>query len=164
MAKKKQVLYSTQKEEQLIREYYLDFCNDNEIEPQSENSDEYENYVANELTADYECFMEDIKMCNFSHCACIIEGKVGAWNGKHSILPVFCETLVEAIQKCMDNMDDVTITKNSSRIEVESHHRDGTNYFTIYILSPLGEDRYRRNGSVSMRNNANILTLPDSLF
>ena len=44
------------------------------------------------------------------------------------------------------------------------YQRDGRNYFTITLLTPTGECRFREHGRVSTKNRENYVKLPEYLF
>jgi hypothetical protein len=64
----------------------------------------------------------------------------------------------------MDGCELRSIERIGNRIEVSVYHHDGSNRFEIYFLSDIGEDRYCRNGEISIRNKQNILSIPKWIF
>lgn len=79
--------------------------------------------------------------CNdFGEGICVISGKLGLWDGVHEIQPVECNTIREAIYKCLGrdceilSYDDVYYDEQEDAVIVNAHHHDGTNKFKISRL------------------------------
>lgn len=61
-----------------------------------------------------------------------ITGTLGLWNGTHEIIPVECESLSEAITKCIGrDTENLVIKEDENKYYVSCSHYDGTNRFTI---------------------------------
>lgn len=64
-----------------------------------------------------------------------ITGSVGCWDGRHEIMPVWCDTLKDAIWKCADGQDGFTVVAWKSKICVTSWNHDsryhGPNSFVL---------------------------------
>jgi hypothetical protein len=126
---------------------YLAYCEANGIHPQKENSESYFNWLGEEVQANYESDMDNIKSCAKYKVRCIITGRLGLWNGNPEIRPVVCESIAEAIEKCVSGSDttDCNVWYNDGKIEVEAYHHDGTNCFTIQPLSAYGEKKVAKS-------------------
>lgn len=70
----------------------------------------------------------------------IIVGKLGLWDGIHSILPIGTfNTPYEAIQECRGSTDILRLfIEPQHKLFVECIHHDGTNRFEIRQLNKLG--------------------------
>lgn len=95
---------------------------------------------------------------------CAIVGSVGTWRGRFEIEPTFCNNIVDAVYKCIDGCELRSIDRIGNRIDISVYHHDGSNSFSIYFLSDIGEDRYLRNGNVSLKNKKNIFSIPKWVF
>lgn len=70
---------------------------------------------------------------------CVVLGSVGTWRGRFDIESVKCETLVDALHKCLNGADFSKITLTNGKIEVIGIHHDGRNCFDIVLLNELGQ-------------------------
>ena len=131
---------------------YVDWCNDNNIEPAGEDSTDYWDWVSETNNAYY-----DDMMSNLSHtkidCPLMIVGDLGLWNGRRTIRPVpilpdgystkykdHVPTMKAAIKRCCEGRStlDVDVHYEDGHIKVCEHHHDGTNTFYIRKLSKKG--------------------------
>lgn len=65
----------------------------------------------------------------------LIEGTLDLWTGKHTIQPVECDSLMEAINKCIGkDCEDLQIYREGDKYLVKVYHHDGTNEFTIKFI------------------------------
>ncbi len=69
---------------------------------------------------------------------CVILGTLGLWDGRHTIVPVKCNTLVEAIEKLCRNEYECTVYMENGVIYAEQAHHDGTNLFEVRMLNERG--------------------------
>ena len=114
---------------------------------------------------DLECLLDNLKYTKaIGNRMCAIVGSVGTWRGRFEIEPTFCNNIVDAVYKCMDGCELRSIERIGNRIDISVYHHDGSNSFSIYFLSDIGEDRYYRNGDVSLKNKRNIFSLPQWIF
>lgn len=95
---------------------------------------------------------------------CAIVGSVGTWRGRFEIVPTFCNNIVDAVYKCIDGCELRSIERIGNRLDISVYHHDGSNSFSIYFLSDIGEGRYLRNGNVSLKNKKNIFSIPKWVF
>ena len=128
----------------LTYEDYVEWCEANDRKPCGEDSGDFECWKEDKARTNYECDIENIRYCKQYYTRVVITGKVGRWDGTHTIAPVVCSNVHEAIEKCADGMDDVDAWFNDGHIEVIGGHHDGNDCFDIYALSAKGEEKYER--------------------
>ena len=69
----------------------------------------------------------------------VIIGNLGLWNGPHKVIPTKCKTILEAVYKCIEDMDEVEIYEDQyGNLKVDGYHHDGTNHFTIKKVTDKG--------------------------
>ena len=69
----------------------------------------------------------------------VIIGQLGLWNGPHKVTPTKCKTILEAVYKCIKEMDEVEIYEDQyGNLKVDGYHHDGTNHFTIKKITDKG--------------------------
>jgi hypothetical protein len=121
-------------------ESYEDWCDINDEEPQGEDSEDFYNWCEEESANQFNEDMDNIRCCKEYNVPCLINGSLGLWWGKPTIAPVRCESVYDAVKKCMDGNYDkqVEVAYNDGKIEVKVAHHDGTNVFTITALSKKG--------------------------
>jgi hypothetical protein len=147
-------------------EDYLCDCEANLTQPRGENSEDYWDFVSSYQQMEWEDFLLNLEgsKTNKSYYW-IITGKLGLWDGVKDIRPVKCDTLKEAILKCVEGLDSIKVEKKSNVIYITGVHHDGQNCFEIRALSNLGNDRFNRHsGHISINNKENIAKLPEYLF
>ena len=119
---------------------YVEFCEMNDLPVCGEDSNDYFNYLDDSRTEDYDAFFDKCsyeKQCNVP---VVITGGLGLWNGKPVIVPVRCETVVDAIHRCLYKCDDMRIKYGNGIIYLRCFHHDGTNSFVIRPLTEKGND------------------------
>lgn len=138
------VLYDSQAE--YSYEDYCEYCEDNDIEPKGEDSDDYWDYVYESRDNDFDNFKDNMEYSKFKGQPCMITGSLGLWNGNPTIVPVLCDDIMDAIDKCLDNRFsfECEIVLNDGHIDVNIHHHDGTNCFEIWLLSKKGQREVER--------------------
>ena len=117
---------------------YVENCEANGIEAQDENSNDFYDFCNDIRNMEYEDFEYNCNHSSECDTPVLITGNLGLWNGNPSINPIRCENLLEAIHKCINDMDDFDVTFNNGVIIVNCHHHDGTNYFEIHKRSKKG--------------------------
>ena len=117
---------------------YVHFCKANDFEPKGEDSDDYMSYVHETQSMWYNDEMDNIKFSKENDSPVIITGTLGLWNGTKVIYPVRCDTLHEAVEKCIGSSDDAKVMFEDGIIYVEAYHHDGTNKFSVEKLSKRG--------------------------
>lgn len=125
-------------------EDYKEWCEEMDEEVYPENSEEYYQQCYRIFENDWDDFKSNMKYSKWN-IPCMITGTLGLWNGRPEINPVYCGTLIEAIQKCTNNSDDAEVNLKDGYIEVLGKHHDGTNVFEIHILSKKGEMAAKRH-------------------
>lgn len=113
---------------------YKMFCADNGIEPDSEDSNDFYTFMSERTAEDVDDFFMNLEDSPEDRRACIISGSLGLWWGRPEIEPVRCETLTEAIKKCInpgDSIRDFRLDLEDGVITVSAYHHDGCNSFTI---------------------------------
>jgi hypothetical protein len=123
---------------------YVEYCELNEITPEPEGSNDYYEWEAEENQRFVEDFFENLRYVKFD-TPVIITGSLGLWNGRKEIYPLVVEStdkpsLYNAVQKCINGMDDFKVELSEGEIVVHGYHHDGTNIFTISKLSKKGID------------------------
>ena len=153
----KKVIYTTDIDNYKYEDY-LEYCEANEIEPCSEDSQSYWDWVSEMISMDVEDAYSNIDCKQDVNTMVVITGTLGLWYGNPEIDPVFVESESEyhhatkqrsyssalrlAIQKCAEGMDNVECYLNDETgcVEVIGHHHDGTNHFHIHKLSEFGKN------------------------
>ena len=118
-------------------EDYKEWCEEMDEEIHPEGSDEYWQQCMSIFENDWDDFKANMKYSKWN-VPCMITGSLGLWNGRPTIVPVFCNNLVEAIEKCFGSCDDLEVNLENGHLEVLAKHHDGTNCFEIHILSKKG--------------------------
>lgn len=68
-----------------------------------------------------------------------IQGVLGLWDGKHTIIPVREKSLSRAISKCIEKADDFAIGEDRyGNLKICTYHHDGQNLFTIKKVTDKG--------------------------
>lgn len=120
---------------------YLEWCKDNGIEPCSEYSEHYNNWVQTTLEMYWDDAIYEIEHSKLADRAFLITGSVGTWLGRITIMPQYVDGLLNALEKCYGTCDNVTAVVDLSKgtIEVVASHHDGHNCFTILLLNDKGK-------------------------
>lgn len=119
------------------REDYEEWCDINNIEPGDE--DAFYEWCREETDMNFEADMDNIETCKEYNVPVLITGHLGLWWGKPEIDAVRCETVIEAVNKCLRSADYGAIIEwEDGAIKVYSYHHDGCNCFTIKALSKKG--------------------------
>lgn len=152
----------------LYKEAYQE-CNDLTDEEMAEVSDnEIYEFLNDQLSMEWDDFCENLKYSKNNDAPCVIIGTLGLWHGRKDIVPVACDDLQTAINKCINNMDYVSIKQNCGHLEVSAVHHDGTNTFEIYLLNDRGINAKNRiesgEGSAYLGNKCYHKALKDYLF
>lgn len=157
---KEQVLYDSMRE--ISYDEYVEYCKENDIEQQGQDSEEYYDFVSEQRNLEFEYLYYNSES-NSDYW--IITGSVGLWCGRRGIMPTMVYGLWESISKCLGRCDDLKVVKRGNVIEVVAYHHDGRNHFEIRALTELGQERYERHdGEISINNRENIKKLPEYLF
>lgn len=108
----------------------------------------------------FDDFMGSLRYSSIAQRACVITGRLGLCSPE--IVPTVCETLVDAIYKCVNKCDECRISQHASTIIVEGFHRDGTNRFEIHVLNEKG--RNADESRCDLSRSAYHLTLKEYLI
>ena len=92
--------------------------------------------VVENINQDWECFIDEITYNNLGTLECVIEGVLGLWDGKHTIIPTN-DILAKCITRCIGDSDEVEIYEEDGELKIDTYHHDGTNHFTISQASGL---------------------------
>jgi hypothetical protein len=127
-------------------EMFVDFqewCETNDIDGSQYNdeSSEFFEWVNEQMGIDFDDFISNFEYSN-ENDECVVEGKVGRWNGTFEIEPKNFGTTLSAIMTCIDGCDYNTIKLIDGVIEVVSRHHDGTNVFSIHKLVNNKKEKY----------------------
>ena len=71
------------------------------------------------------------KICNVP---AIITGTLGLWDGRKEIVPVECDSVAQAIDKCINYDYQCIYEDDNGDLFVEDHHHDAINVFKISLL------------------------------
>lgn len=125
-------------EDDFYYEDYVEYCEDMDIEAGDKDSDEFYDWCAEETYNNFECDLSNIKSCKQYNVPVAIEGSLGLWWGKPTIEAVVMDNVYDAIMRCIEKCDYVTVEFDNGVINVFATHHDGTNCFTIHALSNKG--------------------------
>ena len=157
-------------ENDYTEQYYFDVIDDiilmeGKCRWDKDSLDDRFDWECEQKEQDIECLLMNLKYSKpIKNRMCAIVGSVGTWRGRFEIEPTFCNNIVDAVYKCMDGCELRSIERIGNRIDISVYHHDGSNSFSIYFLSDIGEDRYYRNGDVSLKNKKNIFSIPQWIY
>lgn len=117
------------------RDYYLDYCDSNDIEVENEIPDWY---ISRKLDDEWVGLVD--KLIDEYNTECVLVGSLGLWWGSPTIVPQRFDNVFNAISKCIENMDYVKVSIMNGHFEIKTMHHDGTNEFEIHILNKLGQN------------------------
>ena len=109
---------------------YKEWCEDNEIEAQAEDSQEFYGWLSEEDNFDLEDFRDNLKYANLGPVS--VSGRLGLWYGTRTIQTTKFDSLSDAINACFGDAWDVIVTLDKGILKVEALHHDGRNVFTIH--------------------------------
>jgi hypothetical protein len=121
---------------------YLEYCEDNGIEPEPDGSSEYYDWCADEAEKNYDCDMDNLMYSKLKDKTFLIEGNLGLWWGRPTIKPVVINGIIPSIKRCFGrdiNNIEVELNTKDGFIHIQSHHHDGTNFYTLKMLNKNGE-------------------------
>ena len=122
---------------------FQEWCEVNDIDGSQydDESSRFFEWVNEQMAIDFDNFITNIEYSN-DNDECVVEGKVGRWNGTFEIEPKNFGTTLSAIMTCIDGCDYYTIKLIDGIIEVVSTHHDGTNVFSIHKLVNNKKEKY----------------------
>jgi hypothetical protein len=124
-------LYSLKEMEEMKKDYKTNFMDDLEIE-----EEDIEEAIINYINQDWDCFIDEITYSKLGALECVIEGVLGLWNGKYTIIPTN-DILTNCITRCIGESDEVEIYEEDGVLKIDGYHHDGCNHFTINLASGL---------------------------
>lgn len=138
------VLYDSA--EEFDYDEYVQFCEDCGIKPAEEYSQDYWDCINRWRDNDWDDFKSNLTYAGANNQPCMIIGSDGLWDGRHEIIPVLCDTIFGAIEKCLNvnSMFEVDIVLTDGHLDVNVHHHDGTNCYEIWLLSERGKKEVAR--------------------
>ena len=119
---------------------YKEMCEECDWTCHEEDSPGYWEDMQRLTEDDWDCFKENMYYSRYKNMPCMIVGSDGLWDGRHTIVPVKCDDIMEAIDKCLNQnfSYEYDIRTVDGHIEVNLTHHDGTNCYEIYLLSKRG--------------------------
>lgn len=122
---------------------FQEWCKINDIDGSQYNdeSSRFFEWVNEQMGIDFDDFITNLEYSN-ENDECVVEGKVGRWNGTFEIEPTNFGTTLSAIMTCINGCDYYTIKLIDGTIEVVSRHHDGTNVFSIHKLVNNKKEKY----------------------
>lgn len=121
-------------------EDYLENCEINGFTPCGEDSEDYWDWIREEIESDYEELFDNLKYAKINNNPCFVSGSVGRWDGRHTIVGKIFDNLSDAIKNCFYGGDDFEVYLEDGVVYVKALHHDGTNCFEIHILNEKGQD------------------------
>lgn len=165
MKKKKTVVYlDTYCEGGYSYKDYMEYCTENNIEPQKENSNAYWEWISDSIARDVEDFLDNVKYSRSLREPVVVSGTLGLWTGQHDIANQEFSTLEEALKACWQSADDVKITLKDGVLHFEAMHHDGTNCFEIRPLTERGYQRLRDGDDINVKSYHHVKKFPQYLY
>lgn len=165
---KKHMIFSTDTDQYSFKDYkeWCEECDVNCIF--EENSTEFYDWVHEQIDQSIDDDRANIKYSQYYDRHYLITGSLGLWYGHPNIVPVICENLLEAIDKCISGSDtwdyDVFINDDEDYITVHAKHHDGTNVFHIHLLTREGVDAYFKAKDAYDYDEADDIDIKDEWF
>ena len=72
----------------------------------------------------------------------VLTGKLGRWNGRKRIYPLESNDILSLVQKALRKASNYKVSVKDGYVFIEGTHRDGTDEFKIYALSPKGAEYF----------------------
>lgn len=145
------------------KESFVDYCTGCETEYDAESEADWLEWATYESESDIDAFIENVRYLYFDKPV-VVDGNLGLWDGRKEVEQTYFDNPIDAVYACINNANAVIIDKVGNHIEIISLHHDGRNYFTLTFLNGTGEDRFKRNGKVSVNNRENVFKLPKYLY
>lgn len=138
---------------------YKEFCEINGIEPKGENSSDFTEWACEEAQECVECDLANLKYVKATKelFPFFVEGSLGLWNGRQEghctkIFYGLSSAIEDRITNSSYNDIKVEFDDESGEVTAYGYHHDGTNYFTIHLLSAKGLKAIQRaidNGKIN---------------
>ena len=98
------------------------------LEEYDEELDDLDEMLVNNINDDLGVLIDELTFSGLAKEDCVVEGKLGLWNGSHTIKP-FYSTLMDCLTKCLE--DENEIYEEDGELKINAYHHDGCNQFTI---------------------------------
>lgn len=165
MRQNRQMLYN---ENNYTEENYIDwlreFKSEENVDWEEGNTADFMDWCNTMQENDFDDLVSNLSHSDANTYKVIVVGSVGTWRGTFDIEPCVCDNLVSAIYKCINNCEVRSIERVGNTIEISTYHHDGSNFFTIHILSTKGEEKYNKHGVVSINNKENVYKIPKYIY
>lgn len=97
-----------------------------------------EKFIFNSFEQDWDTWSEIIEELDNINNSVIITGTLSLWDLTHEINPVECNTLSEAIDKCIGrDTDNIIFKSDNENYYIDCYHHDGVNKFKIEIQNDI---------------------------
>lgn len=90
-------------------------------------------------------YWEDFKAAVEKHLddtMCYVDGRLGLWNGNPEICPEIFDSVLDAIEKCIDirgdHFEEFYLNEDGT-LDIHVHHHDGCNCLTIHKIAQESE-------------------------
>jgi hypothetical protein len=110
----------------------------NDITPTGENSIEFYKWCDDETQTNIECDFDNLKWSKIANADFVLTGSIGRWNGTFDIQPMHYTSLTKAIKAAIGKCDYYDVRYIDGVIDICASHHDGTNLFTLRLLSKKG--------------------------
>ena len=120
---------------------YVEFCRDNDIEPEAENSTHYWNYVNDTQQMWYDDFKDNMKYSKLFPMVAV--GYAGLWNGTARGGKVLKD--VDDLLGLFSSCDNIKIWQDKDGFHINGYHHDGTNSADIRIINKRGKAWLEKN-------------------
>lgn len=120
-------------------EDYADMCRDNDEKPYPEGSQAYYEHISSLTDQDLDDFKDNLMYSEYN-LPCLMTGTLGLWNGRPDLCPVKYGSLLEGVKDIMSRSDcnDWEIRLTEGALQLLGKHHDGTNTYTLHVLSAKG--------------------------
>lgn len=131
---------------------YAKMCRDNDEKPYPKGSQAYYDHIGRLTDQDLDNFKDNLQYSKYN-LPCLMTGTLGLWNGRPDLCPVKYDSLLEGVKDIMRRADcndwEIRLTEGALRL-LGTHH-DGTNTYTLHVLSAKGlreteRDKYTWEG------------------
>ena len=133
-------------------EDYAKMCRDSDEEPYPEGSQAYYDHIGRLTEQDLDDFKDNLQYSKYN-LPCMMTGTLSLWNGRPDLCPVKYDSLLEGVKDIMRRADcnDWEIRLTEGALMLLGKHHDGTNTYTLHVLSAKGlreteRDKYTWEG------------------
>ena len=109
----------------------------------------YYDSISNEVTNRPMEYLYDAISDNGNNSPCVITGELSYKGGSYVVVPTSCDTICDAIKKCVDGKEKYEIAQFNGHLEITSVNKDISCFLMVYLLNPKGISAMDRikNGS-----------------